>query len=81
MADHPATGLFITFALGMLWLVLNVKLPSVGELGGSIDTLRARVDELGWLALLVMTVWSYRSLKGTAKGLPGAQLAAGPVDD
>lgn len=45
------TGLLIGAAVGMLWLVLHVKLPTIDEVRDSIDELRARVTALGWRAL------------------------------
>ncbi len=44
-------GLLVVFATVMLWLVLSVDMPSIGELRGSLGEFRSSLSGLGWLAL------------------------------
>ncbi|NLE96921.1 MAG: VTT domain-containing protein [Propionibacterium sp.] len=40
----------------MLWLVLNVQVPSLGEVQGSVDELRDTIGQFGWAALPIFAV-------------------------
>lgn len=61
-ATEPRLGstlrgvLLIAVVLGMVWLVLNVQLPSLRELREGVDDLRASVTRLGWWALPAFAV-------------------------
>lgn len=64
-------------ASGLAAIPGQVSLVAIGAFLASPSVARGAVVVAAWAVVLVMTVWSYRSLKGTAKGLPGARLAAG----
>lgn len=59
-------------ASGLAAIPGQVALVALGTLVANPSILNAVVVVAAWAVVLVMTVWSYRSLKGTARPLPGA---------
>lgn len=47
------TGALLVVGLGMVWLVLNVDLPTVEEVREHVGDLREGLEGLGWLGLLL----------------------------
>lgn len=59
-------------ASGLAAIPGQVALVALGTLVANPSIINVAVVVAAWAVVLVMTVWSYRSLKGTARPLPGA---------
>lgn len=59
-------------ASGLAAIPGQVALVAIGSFVSAPSVLAGAVVVVAWIVVIVMTIWSYRSLKGTSRKLPGA---------